>query len=273
MTAAAASMFDERADPGKALSALLAAAMHVLLFLVLVFGVQWQNKPPDAVQVELWNPPAEAPPVEEPKPVPKVEPPPVEVKPEPVVVKPEPVAPKPDIVEKKAPPPTVKPVPKPLPKPVAKVEPKPVPRPEPAKAVARPRDEEAQRMIREQLQREQASLAVDRERQHMSEQLAREASAARNKAMADWVSKVRAKIRGNVVLPLDIKGNPEAIFDVVQLPTGEVLKDQLKLRKSSGHTALDDAIERAILKSSPFPKPDKGESAPRAFELKYRPLD
>jgi colicin import membrane protein len=264
MTAADLSIFEERADPGKALSALLAAAMHVLLFLVLVFGVRWQNKAPETVQVELWNPPAEAPPVEEPKPVPKVEPaPPLVVQPE--VAKPDPVVPKPEIVEKKA---TVA---KPVPRPIAKVEPKPIPKPEPSKAVAKPRDEEAQRMIREQLQREQASLAVDRERQHMSDQLAREAAATRNKAMADWVGKVAAKVRGNVVLPPDIKGNPEAIFDVVQLPNGEVL--QVKLRKSSGHRTLDDAIERAILKSSPLPKPDRSESAPRAFELKYRPLD
>jgi colicin import membrane protein len=268
MTAAAASIFEERADPGRVMSAVLAAAMHALLFLVLVFGVRWQNRPPDAVQVELWNPPAEAPPAEEPKPAPAVEPAPQPVV-QPEAAKPEPVAPKPEIVEKKAPPP--KPVAKPEPKPVAKVEPKSVRKPDPPKAAAKPRDEEAQRTIREQLQREQASLAVDRERQHMSEQLAREAAATRNKAMADWVGKVAAKVRGNVVLPLEIKGNPEAIFDVVQLPNGEVL--QVKLRKSSGQRTLDDAIERAILKSSPLPKPDRSETAPRAFELKYRPLD
>ena len=261
-----AAVFEDRVDPGRMASALLSAAVHLGLLAFLIFGVHWQNRPPETIAVELWEPPP-APAVEAPKPLPKVEPPPVEVKPEPVVVKPEPVVPKPDIIEKKAPPPK----PKAVPKPVAKVEPKPVPRPEPPKAVARPRDEEAQRMIREQLQREQASLAVDRERQHMSEQLAREAAAARNKAMADWVGKVAAKVRGNVVLPPEIKGNPEAIFDVVQLPNGEVL--QVKLRKSSGHRALDDAIERAILKSSPLPKHDRSESAPRAFELKYRPLD
>ena len=85
------------------------------------------------------------------------------------------------------------------------------------------------------------------------------------------MGKVAAKIRGNVVLPPDIKGNPEAVFDVVQLPTGEVL--QVRLRKSSGHKALDDAIERAILKASPLPKPDKAETPPRTFELKYRPLE
>ena len=78
-------------------------------------------------------------------------------------------------------------------------------------------------------------------------------------------------MRGNIVLPQDIKGNPEAIFDVVQLPTGEVLS--AKLRKSGGARVLDEAIERAILKSSPLPKPDRLELFMRSFELKYRPLD
>ena len=47
------------------------------------------------------------------------------------------------------------------------------------------------------------------------------------------------------MLPPDIPGNPEAIFDVVQLPTGEVMS--AKLRKSSGYQAYDAAVERAIL--------------------------
>jgi len=266
----ATAVFEDRVEPGQVASALLSAVVHVLLLAVLIFGVQWQNRPPESISVELWEPPPPPPPapvVEAPKPLPKVEPPP------PVVAKPEPVLPKPDIVEKKAPPPKPipkvepKPAPKPVPvKPVAKAEPKPAPKAEPV----RPRVDESKR-FQEELRREQAALAVDRERQHMNEQLARDAASARNKMMADWMGKVAAKIRGNVVLPPDIKGNPEAVFDVVQLPTGEVL--QVKLRKSSGHKALDDAIERAILKASPLPKPDKAEPPPRTFELKYRPLE
>jgi len=263
VTAAASLSFEERADPGRALSALLAAGMHVLLLVVLVFGVSWQNRPPEAVQVELWNPPPEAPPVEQPKPAPKVEPPPPVVKPE--AAKPEPVVPKPEIVEKKAP--TVKPAPKPLPKPVAKVEPKPVPPP----VRTRPRDEEAQRQIREQLLREQNSLAVDRERQQIKDQLAREANAARLRGLADYEAKIRNKVRGNVVLPPDLQGNPEVVLLVAQLPTGEVLS--VKLVKSSGHRGYDDAVERALLKSSPLPKPDRADLFSRELRLTFRPRD
>jgi len=266
----AAAVFEDRIEPRQLFSALLSATMHLLLLAVLVLGVQWQNRPAETVQVELWNPPAEAPRAEEPKPEPKVEPaPPPVVQPE--VAKPEPVLPKPEIVEKKAlPEKTVpKPVekPKPLPKPIAKVEPKPVP----PQAPARPRDEEAQRQIREQLQREQNSLAVDRERQHMKDQLAREADASRLRGLADYEAKIRNKVRGNIVLPPDIQGNPEAHFLVVQLPTGEVLSSRLV--KSSGYRAYDEAVERAILKSSPLPKPDRPELFSRELKLTFRPRD
>jgi colicin import membrane protein len=250
MSAVPAALFEERADPGKLASAVLAAAVHLALLAILVFGVRWQNRPAESVTVELWEPPPPAPLVEAPKPVPQPEPPPVVAKPEPVIAKPE-------IVEKKAPPP----------KPVPKAEPKPVPKAEPLK----PRVVETQRRIREELAREQASLAIDQERQHIKEQLAHDASAASEKARAEWVDKIRTKIRGNIVLPPDLQGNPEAQIMVVLLPTGEVLSRRIS--KSSGHHGYDDAVERALLKSSPLPKPDKPEIFSRELKLTFRPKD
>ncbi|MDA0276605.1 MAG: energy transducer TonB [Proteobacteria bacterium] len=216
--------------------------------MVLVFGVNWQSRPPESVTVELWEAPQAAPPppVVEPKPAPKVEPPPAP--------KPEPRIEKPDIAQK-APPP----------------KPKPAPKPEPLKQ----RVSEAEKQMKEAAAREQASLVLDRERQVIADQLRRESAqasaAAGARALEDWIAKIRGKIKGNIVLPQDIKGNPEAIFDVVQLPTGEVL--QVKLRKSSGHASYDQAVERAILKSSPLPRPDRPDQQRRQLELKFRPLD
>ncbi|HUK05563.1 MAG TPA: TonB C-terminal domain-containing protein [Burkholderiales bacterium] len=243
-----AAVFEERSDPGQLSSALLSAAMHLVLLAVLVFGVRWQSRPPEAVQVELWEPPAPVAAAEAPKPAPApvVEPPPAP--------RPEPVVPKPEIVERKAE------KPKPAPKPVAKAEP------------LKPKVDETKKRMREQLAREEASLAVERESQMLKDLAARQAASAGSKAQAAWIDKVKAKIRGNIVLPPDIKGNPEAVFDVVQLPTGEVLPP-VKLKKSSGIAALDAAIERAVLKSSPLPRPDGGYTAPRDFELKYKPLE
>ena len=234
MSAVPAALVEERLDPGKLASAVLAAAVHLALLAILVFGVRWQNRPAESVTVELWEPP----------PAPVVEAP-----------KPEPVIPKPEIIEKKAPPPK--------PKPVPKAEPKPVPKAEPFK----PRVDQTQKRFREELAREQASL----ERQHIKDQLARDSAAMQKRDYEAYAGRIKAKIRGNIVLLPDLKGNPEAIFDVVQLPTGEVLS--VKLRKSSGHAGYDLAVERAVLKSSPLPRPDRPELFQRALELKFRPLD
>jgi colicin import membrane protein len=74
-----------------------------------------------------------------------------------------------------------------------------------------------------------------------------------------------------VTLPPDLNGNPEAIFDLVQLPTGEIIDVQLV--KSSGVRAYDEAVQRAILKSSPLPRPDSPDMFRRTLTLKFRPLD
>ena len=255
-------LFGERMDPGYPQSFALAFAVHAVLLAILFLGVRVQSHAPQSVAVELWEPPPRVaePPKPEPKPEPRPEPPKVEPP------KPEPKIEKPDIVDKPAPkkPEPKKPEPKkPEPK---KLEPK---KPEAKKPPpdTKARDAEFRRDMREQLAREQAAMQ-DRQ---MREAAAREQAAARNRALATWVSKIQAKIRSNVNLPPDIVGNPEAIFDVSLLPTGEVLT--VRLRKSSGHKGLDAAVERAIQKSSPLPKPDQPELFRRDLELSYRPQD
>ncbi|MGH8708478.1 MAG: energy transducer TonB, partial [Burkholderiales bacterium] len=182
----------------------------------------------------------------------KPAPPPPRV--EPPAPKPEPRIEKPDIALK------AKPKPKPEPAPVAK------PKPEP-----KPDETMAQRQFAEALQREQQRLAAERERQGIKAQLERESQAARNRAMQTWIDKIRNTIRGHIVLPPDIRGNPQAEVLVTLLPNYEVLDAKLVI--SSGHTAYDDAVLRAILKSSPLPKPDSAGLFERALQLKFRPLD
>ena len=47
---------------------MLAVVVHVLLAVLLTFGVRWQSRTPDVVQVELWQPPPPPPPVVQPEP-------------------------------------------------------------------------------------------------------------------------------------------------------------------------------------------------------------
>ena len=237
--------FPLRREPALLRSFMLAAAMHGVLIAVMFLGVRFQSHPPATVEVELWDtsPP---PPQAEVKPEPPPPPPP-KVAPEKPVVKP-------DIIVQKKPEPKLKPKPK------AKPEPK--------------RDLTFEKSMREQLAMEQKAVAVQdeqRKERELKALIAKRDADARIKALAGWQDKIRSKIRGNIILPQGIPGNPEAIFDVALLPTGEVLS--VKRRRSSGHAAYDDAVERAILKSSPLPKPDNPTLFERQLELRFRPLD
>ena len=121
-------------------------------------------------------------------------------------------------------------------------------------------------------QRAKAAAEAASEANQRAQLKAEQASAASSRGQADYFSRIGNKIRNNIVLPSNIVGNPEALFDVIQLPTGEVLS--VKLRKSSGNKLLDDAIERAIIKSSPLPKPDDPALFKRELPLlRYTPFE
>jgi colicin import membrane protein len=235
------------APPGKTASVLLAIAMHLLLAVLLIYGIRWQTQPPATVSVELV---AALPPTPAATPEPKPEPPPeplpkVEPKPEP---KPVPPPPRPDIALKE------KEKPKPAPKEVP-------PRPDP---------------FAEQLKREAEHLQQRRSADAAAAELdklkADQAQASRSRAQAAWQDKIRGKIRGNIVRPPGAGGNPEAIYEIVLLPDGSLVGEP-KLRKSTGNAALDDSIERAIKKSAPLPKPDDPSAFVRVLVITFRPLE
>ncbi|HEU4644108.1 MAG TPA: energy transducer TonB, partial [Burkholderiales bacterium] len=217
-----------------------------------------QSRAPEVVTVELWQPPApvarpEPPKVEAPKPAP---PPPPPAKPEPRIEKP-------DIALKEPPKPKPKPEPKPAPKP------KPVPVAKPAPPP--PDETHAQQLFAQALEREEQRRAAERERQAIKNQLAREAQSAKDRALQTWIDKIRAKIKGNIPPMPEVKDNPEALVLVTQLPSGDVLEAKLVI--SSGHSAYDDAVLRAIIKASPLPKPDTAGMFERELKLTFRLKD
>ena len=257
--------FPERREPAFGRAFVLALLVHLILLGAMFIGVRWQSHSPQVVTVELWEPPPPPPPKVEAKPEPKPEPPP----PPKVEPKPEPKVEKPDIVVREKPKPKPPP-PKPKPPP-----PKPVAKPEPPK-----RDLEFERRLQEQVAMEQRALeeqrrlaeAQQRERE-LQALIAQKQAAARQSALDAWIGRISGKIRGNIPVSVveEVQGNPEAIFDVTLLPSGDVLN--ITKRKSSGHRGYDEAVERAILKSSPLPKPDDPALFQRRLELRFRPQD
>jgi colicin import membrane protein len=245
-----------RWSAAKWIAAILAIAVHVAFILFLIFSVNWQNRKPEAVTVELYAPPATEK-AEPPKPVP--EPPPRPEPPKPPVEPPKPPQvepPKPDIALKEK---------------QERLRREQAERERKEKQDAEKKQQEKRLAeARERHAREADALKAQAERERQAQQKSA-ADKARASADADYIRRIRAKIRGNVVVPPDLPGNPEAVFDVVQLPTGEII--DVQLGKSSGVRAYDEAVQRAIIKSSPLPQPDSPDMFRRNLTLKFRPLD
>ncbi len=85
------------------------------------------------------------------------------------------------------------------------------------------------------------------------------------------MGQIQRKVKSGWILPQDLQGNPEAVFNVVQLPTGEIIS--VRLIKSSGNALYDEAVERAILKASPLPLPAQRDLFERELKLTFRPRD
>lgn len=216
----------------------LAAVVHCVLFGFLYFGIRWQSQPPDIIAAELWTPVQTVP-------APTPDTPRVETRPEP----------KPEVTEE----------PKPLPKPdiAEKIEKKKI---EPKKETPKPRIEDDP--IKRDLMKEQ--IARDMQRETVAQAAARDASTLADRTRKGWEARIAEKVRSRVRLPDNLAGNPEAVFEVSLLPTSmEVLS--VKLVKSSGIPAYDEAAERAINASSPLPPPPAGVDPGRVLRFPFRP--
>lgn len=242
--------FPLRREPAFLPSFFLAGLMHAVLIGIMFVGVRFQSYTPTTVQVELWEVPAPPPP---PQPEVKAEPPP----PPPQVEPERPVAKAEIAIQEK---------PKPKPKPKAKPEPK--------------RDRDFEKRMREQLATEQKTVAeqrrtLDEQRREreLKALIAKQQQAARDKGLATWTDKIKRGIKSRIPVQVAdaVSGNPDAIFNVSLLPNGEVLT--VRMKKSSGNKAYDDAVERAILGASPLPKPDDASLFQRQLELTFRPRD
>jgi colicin import membrane protein len=254
----------------------LSLLVHALFLALLVFGMEWQNHPPKPVQAELWS---GIPPLAKQTPVVPDMPEPVESPPEP-----EPPAPPPEKVSIKPPAPTP-PAPAPLPKPDIATD-----RAKQAKESAAQKAEQELREIerkkeqqdaklreiektqkekekREAALKEQALKAQALKEQAEEKRLAdlqREADARSALAQASnnqqvlqtYIERIQAKIKSNTIVPPSVPSGVTLSVKFVVLPDGSVLEGSIKVIQSSGQSAYDDAVQRAIIASQPLPLPE-----------------
>lgn len=226
-----------RLEPGLLPAGLLTLLVHGGLFLFLFFGVDWKTYPPDGMVVDLWS---ELPELTQPsaeqellpeKPAKsaskeKILPPKLEI----------PVPSKPDIALKI------------LKKKIEKLQPV-----EKKQAVEADQKTEA---VDDVAKLWQEQLAVDKKRQEASKKLQSEMGAqakVRSSLTDEYKAKILAKIKSRIIVPNDLSNDPVAEFEITLLPGGDIL--EVKLRKSSGSTVWDSAVERAINLSKPLPLP------------------
>lgn len=286
MSLSADAPFVSRPAPRLA-AGMLALGVHAVFVLLLVFGVSWQTQHPAPVMVDLWEtlpkaaPPAAVKPPEPPPPPALKTPAPAKAAPAPKAVADEPPPPRaPDIaLEKK------KAEAERLQKlkalqaeeekaraEAARVEAEAARKAHEKQLAEQKKRELLRQMEEEDLMRRMADEEAASEALAMKQAEARAAAGKRQAEVARVVGQHRdqisAKVRGNTRLPDNLKGNPEVRCAVRLLPTGEV--QSVRVTQSSGNAAYDEAVVRAIVKSSPLPLPaDRDARAAFVPELSF----
>jgi len=265
----------------------LALGVHAVFVLLLVFGVSWQPQRPAPVMVDLWEPlPKAAPPAAlkppEPPPPPQVKTPaPAKVAPAPKAAADEPPPPRaPDIalekkkaeVERLQRLKAIQAEEEKARAEAARVEAEAARKAHEKQLAEQKKRELLRQMEEEDLMRRMADEEAASEALAMRQAEARAAAGKRQAEVARVVGQHRdqisAKVRGNTRLPDNLKGNPEVRCAVRLLPTGEV--QSVRVTQSSGNAAYDEAVVRAIVKSSPLPLPaDRDARAAFVPELSF----
>jgi len=268
-----------RAEPGALRAFGLAMLVHLLLLVALTWGVSWKSKDLTlSFEAELWSalPQEAAPPLEAPPPPP-----------EPLA----PPAPPPP-----APPPKAEAVPdadiaierekkrlaeeKKKSQALAEKAEK-AKKIDEAKKLAEAKAETKKLVAqKEQLAKKEAALEAKQRKENMDRinaQLgatgAEDAKGSAQKASgpsASYGSKVRAKVKPNIVFTEDIAGNPVAEVEVRTTPGGTITSQRLV--KSSGNKAWDDAVIKAIIRTETMPRDTDGR-VPTPLIIEFRPKD
>lgn len=229
----------------------LSLLAHAVLFIAIAFMVRWKSEPPAPATAELWTLPSA----------------PVVQAARPAVVEPLPPTPEPrkaEIVveQKKAPPP--KAVPK---KEVAPDPPKKSIAPDPPK-----KDDTRVDAKKIEVERQAAAKAA---LERMQAQAGPGTRAAAAGGLSDaYGAQLNACIRPHIIFNVPEGTRPKqfvAEFEVALLPTGEQVGAP-KLIKASGLAAYDQAVERAIRRCDPFPRPKDG-AMPRSQSLVFDPVE
>lgn len=92
--------------------------------------------------------------------------------------------------------------------------------------------------------------------------------------LGEYAIAIRRKIRGNVVCPPgEFSSTTEAVVSLVLGESGDI--DEIKIIKSSGYRSVDEAVMKALKRSSPLPVFNRRSSSrdDRALHIVFRPFE
>lgn len=244
----------------------LAALMHVALFAFLWFGVQWQSKQTNYEEVEVWDLTSrQAAPLPTPE-VPQVEPEKVEP--------PKPIEPE---VEKEDPEIALELERKRLAAEKRRIADEELERKKEKEKIAaeKLKKEKQEKQEKEDEKKRIAKEKALRDKMFEDDKKRLEAQATKvgsggvgdalkstgnNRGDPSYLAKIGAKVKSNTIFSVTdtSSNNPTVEFIINLFPDGS-LRGPLKKTKSSGNPAFDDAVEKAIEKSVPFPRDKSGE--------------
>lgn len=227
---------------------LLALLMHLLLGVLLYYGVRWRNAEPVGVAAELWEPIPEAA-IPEPAntPVPAAKP--VEAEEADI-----------SLQEKQ----------------------RQAERAARDEAQARQRENQARaEAARKEAQRQATEAQRQASNAQRQEELARlraqagtagpgAGTGSATKASPRYADRVRQRVKPNIIFSEEVSGNPAAVVAVHMAPDGSILSS--RLAKSSGNAAWDNAVLRAVSRSDPLPRDESGV-APSSINITFWPKD
>jgi colicin import membrane protein len=139
-----------------------------------------------------------------------------------------------------------------------------------------------EKAAKEKAEKAQAAQDAKRREQQRQEQIQRMMGQAGGKGpsagnaevnsgpSASYGARVAARIKPNVVLTDTVSGNPRAEVEVITNAEGTILSRRLV--KSSGNSAWDQAVLRAIDRTGSLPKDVNGRT-PSPLIIGLRPLD
>ena len=123
--------------------------------------------------------------------------------------------------------------------------------------------------MEEARERQRAEQALQSAIAEEEAQLGRQRQQLLSQAFNEYVAQIQDKVQRQWLRPQGASKGLSCKVRVRQIPGGEVV--EVRVVQSSGNTAFDQSVERAVLKASPLPRPRDASLFAQEIEFSFEP--